>query len=136
MVTLSAYESLLLDYQPRPIRSQTAYRKALRQVEGLMSKPYLGRAESEIVAVLATLIEQYESIEHPTPASTPVEMLAHLIEARNVTRAHVARETGIARSAITNILAGRRGISKSNAVRLARYFHVPVGLFLDDGASG
>ena len=86
MATRTAYETLLLDYQPRPIRSRAAYVRALRQVEQLMSKPYLGRAESEMVELLATLIEQYEAIEHPTPPSTPAEMVQHFLEVRNLTK--------------------------------------------------
>ena len=46
---MTAYETLLLDYRPRPIRSETAYRRALRQVERLMTKPHLNQAESEMV---------------------------------------------------------------------------------------
>ena len=64
MSTLTSYQSLLLDYEPRPIRSEAAYRKALRHVEKLM-RPRLSRAESELVEVLATLIEQYESPRTP-----------------------------------------------------------------------
>lgn len=130
MATLTTYKTLLLDYQPRPIRSQATYRKALRQIEKLMSRPHLGRAESEMVELLSTLIEHYETIEHPTPESTPAEMLAHLIEARGITQAQLAHETGIPRSAITNILAGRRSISKTSALKLSAYFRVPLRLFL------
>ena len=42
MPTLTSYQSLLLDYEPRPIRSEAAYRKALRHVEKLM-RPHLPR---------------------------------------------------------------------------------------------
>ena len=71
--------------RPRPIRSKAAYARALRQVEELMSKPHLAQPESEIVELLATLIEQYESRESPTPQSTPAEMLQHFLEVRNIT---------------------------------------------------
>lgn len=36
MSTLTSFQSLLLDYEPRPIRSEGASRKALRHVEKLM----------------------------------------------------------------------------------------------------
>lgn len=131
MATLTAYRSLLLDYLPRPIRSRAAYGRALRQVEELMSRPHLGRAQSEMVELLSTLVEQYESAEHPTPDAEPVEILRHLIEARGVTRAALAREAGIPRSVLTNVLAGRRAISKANAARLAKYFGVSVSVFIE-----
>ncbi len=124
------YDHLLLNLRPRPIRSRLAYRRALRQVELLMNSPHLSSAESEMVELLSLLIEQYEAIEHPTPEGTPAELLEHLLEARMITKAHLARQTGIPRSVLTNILAGRRGISKAVAVKLAGYFHVSAGLFV------
>jgi HTH-type transcriptional regulator/antitoxin HigA len=130
MTTVTAYDNLLLDVRPRPIRSQAAYRRALRHVERLMSKPHLSPAESEMVELLSLLLEQYEAVEHPTPECAPAEMLEHLLEARTITKARLARETGIPRSVITNVLAGRRGISKAVAVKLANYFGVSLNLFI------
>ncbi|MBI4585120.1 MAG: helix-turn-helix domain-containing protein [Planctomycetes bacterium] len=131
METLTEYQALLVDFEPRPIRSKAAYQKALRRIEHLMSKPKLGREESELVELLATLIEQYESLEHPAPGSKPAETLEHLIETREITRAQLAREIGMPRSAITNILARRRSISKALAVKLSKYFQVPISLFIE-----
>ena len=129
-VTMTAYDKLLLDYKPRPIRTQRAYKRVMRQIEALMTRPHLPRAESEMLDVLATLAEQYESIEHPTPGTTPGEMLAHLIEAREVTQAEVAKATRIPSSTISAILSGTRQISKANVARLARYLHVSSDLLL------
>jgi len=123
MSTLTSYQSLLLNYEPRPIWTEVAYHKALRHVEKLM-RPRQSRAESELVGVLATLIEQYESREYPTPKSPPREMLAHLMEARGVGQAAVARATGIPPSTISAVLAGRRKLSTANIAALSAYFHV------------
>ena len=130
MATLTNYQSLLLDYEPRPIRSEGAYRRALRDVEKLM-RPRLPRAESELVEVLSTLIEQYESREHPTPKSPPREMLAHLMDARGVRQAAVARATGIPRSTLSAVLAGRRKLSTANIAALSAYFHVSAGALME-----
>jgi len=129
MSSLTGYQSLLLDYEPRPIRSDAAYRRALRHVEKLM-RPRLSRDESELVEVLATLIEQYELREHPTPKSSPNEMLAHLMEARGEVQATVARATGIPRSTISAVLAGRRKLSTANIAALSAYFHVSPSAFM------
>ena len=53
------------------------------------------------------LVAQYESTEHSIHDASPAEMLAFLLDARGVSNAAVARETGIPRSVITDILAGR-----------------------------
>jgi HTH-type transcriptional regulator/antitoxin HigA len=130
MAGLTDYQSLLLDYEPRPIRSESAYRKALRHMEELM-RPRLSRAESELAELLATLIEQYESREHPTPKASPREMLAHLIEVRGVTQAAVARATGIASPTLSAVLAGRRTLSKASITALSVYFHVSPTALMD-----
>jgi HTH-type transcriptional regulator/antitoxin HigA len=130
MATLTDYQSLLLDYEPRPIRSEAAYRKALRRLEGLI-RPNLSRAESELVEVLATLIEQYESREYPTPKAPPREMLAHLIDARGSTQATVANATRIPRSTLSAVLAGQRKLSTANIAALSAYFHVSPSAFME-----
>jgi HTH-type transcriptional regulator/antitoxin HigA len=129
--TMTAYDSLLLELRPRPIRSTSAYRKALGHVERLMSKPFPSPAESEMVELLSTLIEQFEAVEHPTPECSPAQMLEHLLEVRGLSKAQLARDAAIPRSVITNVLAGRRAISKATALKLARFFRVPVHLFIE-----
>jgi plasmid maintenance system antidote protein VapI len=57
-------------------------------------------------------------------------MLEHLLEVRGITKAQLAKETGIVRSVLTNVVAGRRTLSKGNAARLARYFRVPLELLI------
>ena len=136
MVTkLTAYDSLLLKYKPRPIRNDREHRRALRHVEELIQRngPTPPRAEGELIAVLSTLIESYEVELTPRRKPTPAETLEHLIESKLVTKAEVARATEIPRSTITNVLSGRRQISKENVIRLAAYFHVDPGVFLPEG---
>jgi HTH-type transcriptional regulator/antitoxin HigA len=118
-----AYDDLLLEYKPRPIRSEADCRRSVRALERLMTaRP--SRAESELIEVLATLIEQYESRRYPTPRVAPRKVLEHLMESRGVSRAALARATGIPRSTVTNVLSGRRELSKANIRGLATYFRV------------
>jgi HTH-type transcriptional regulator/antitoxin HigA len=86
-----------------------------------------------MVELLSLLIEQYESVEYPIPESSPAELLEHLLETRAITQARLAREAGIPRSVITNVLAGRRGVSKTVAIKLAGYFGVSLSLFIRGG---
>jgi len=137
MVTkkMTAYDSLLLKYKPRPIRNDREYSRVLRHVEELIGRhgPTPPRAEGELIAVLSTLIESYEVEVAPRRKPTSAETLEHLIESKQVTRAEVARATGIPRSTITNVLSGRRQISKENVTRLATYFLVEPSVFLPVG---
>ena len=135
MITkLSACDSLLLEYKPRPIRNGREHRRALQQVEQLIRQhgPHPPHAEGELIAVLSTLIESYEVDQFPRRKPSPAETLAHLIDAKQITKAEVARATGIPRSTITNVLCGRRQISKDNVSKLAGYFCVDPAVFLPE----
>lgn len=131
MSTITEYQTLLLDFTPRPIRTETEYRRAMRQIDRLMKAEKLSRAESQLLELLATLAEQYESSEYPTPKVSQADLLSHLVDARGVNQAEVARATGVPRSVLTNVLKGRRGISQANIDRLARYFHVSPAAFIE-----
>jgi len=130
-VDITAYQELLLDFTPRPISSDAQYRRVMKQIDGLMKRRNLARAEEDLLELLSTLVVQYETKVHSAPNVSPGEMLAHLIEARGVTRAQVARETGIAQATITNVINGNRGISTANVTTLASYFHVSPTAFIE-----
>jgi HTH-type transcriptional regulator/antitoxin HigA len=123
----TTYEDLLQEIVPRPISSDRAYRRALRQIEHLMRKRKKTRAEDDMIELLATLIEQYE-IRHgyADPVLSPRDRLAGLLEAHQMTLTHLSCATNVSRSAITSVLSGKRTISKTHAQRLAKYFGVPI----------
>jgi len=129
-VAQTAYEELLLEYTPRTIRSQAQYERVLGQADQLMRKRKLTRAEDDLLELLSSLVSQYEQNRFPAPDVAPGEIVAHLIESRDVTKAEVARATGIPRQTITHIVNGSRAVSKANRAKLARYFHVSPDLFL------
>lgn len=70
----TAYESLLLDYLPRPVRTQREYERVCRQIAKLMSRgPELPQAESELLEILSLLVTQYESTEHGKPPEKQIK---------------------------------------------------------------
>jgi HTH-type transcriptional regulator/antitoxin HigA len=126
---------LLLEYLPKPIKSEQEYQHAVAQLETLLT-PRPGAARSQLIELLSTLIEQYESRQHPTPNVPPGEMLAHLLEARGIKAAELGRQTGIPPATISNVVSGRRGISKNNAVALAKFFGVSPAVFVTETGDG
>ena len=126
----TSYDDLLLQFRPKPIESESQYRRVMRQIDELMRQRNLTRAQEDLLELLATLAARYEEQHFPAPDVAPGEVLAHLIEVRAVSRAEVARATGIARQTITNIVNGARGISAANRAKLASYFHVSPQLFV------
>jgi HTH-type transcriptional regulator/antitoxin HigA len=126
----ASYDDLLLEFRPRPIDSDQQYRRVMRQIDELMHRRNLTRAQEDLLDLLATLAAKYEQQHFPAPEVTPGEVLAHLIEVRAISKAEVARATGIARQTITNIVNGARGISAANRAKLANYFRVSPQLFV------
>ncbi len=61
------------------------------------------------------------------PASD-ADMLRHLLDAKGVSQAHLHRETGIAKSSISEVLAGKKPLSRAMMRKLADYFHVDVSV--------
>lgn len=128
--SLTEYQSLLVEYTPRPIGTEREYKRALRHLDKLM-RPHLGRAESELVHLISTMVEQYEAARDPAPRIAPAKKLAGLIDARELTLSQVSRETGIPRSTISEIIAGKRKISRTNIAKLAEYFDQPADVFVE-----
>lgn len=127
----TAYQTLLQEFVPRPIASASAHRRTLKQIDGLIRKARRTRAEDDLLELLATLVEQYEIRQgYTVPDVSPRDRLAGLMEARQLTQAELSRNARVPRTTINEILAGRRGISKVNAVRLAKFFGVPTEEFI------
>jgi HTH-type transcriptional regulator/antitoxin HigA len=130
-MAMTAYQELLLDYVPRPVRNGREYRRTMRSIERLMRKSKLSRAESDLLELLATLAEQYESTEYPTPPASQADLLAHLIDARGTTQTELSRQTGIPCSVISSVLKRRRNLGERDIARLAKHFHVSPSEFTE-----
>jgi HTH-type transcriptional regulator/antitoxin HigA len=118
------YLNLVQRVPLRPIRSEDELDRAIAMVNELIDRDDLVVEERDYLDVLSDLIERYESETHPIEPVSDAEMLLHLIEAKGVTQAVVARETGIAESTVSEVLAGRRTLTRSHIGKLSAYFHV------------
>jgi HTH-type transcriptional regulator/antitoxin HigA len=127
-----SYFGLVRKFPLRPIRSDAELDQAIRVIDGLLDKENhssLDSGEQDYLDVLGDLVERYETKTNPIPPPTDAEMLSHLIEAKGVTQATVARETGIAASTISAVLPGKRTLTRGHLAKLADYFHVDPGVF-------
>jgi HTH-type transcriptional regulator / antitoxin HigA len=79
--------------------------------------------------MLTLLIEDYEETNYPLPQVSPSESLNALMEERGLRHKDIWPVLGN-KGAATEVLSGRRSISKVQAKRLAEFFHVPVDLFV------
>jgi HTH-type transcriptional regulator/antitoxin HigA len=125
----SRYKRLLSQTMPMVIESEEENERMLSVVEKLMDKENLSPEEERLLKLFARLIEDFEHRYYHPKEAAPLEVLQHLMEARGVKQTHLWEVFG-SKGVASEVLNGKRGISKSQARALAHYFHVPADLFI------
>ncbi len=126
------YARLLAKVAPRVIRTEEENDRALAMVESLMEKGEhnVTPEEGELLDLLTNLIRDYEAeVLPPRKKSKPHEMVAFLLEQRGLAPKDLWHVVG-SKSRVSEILAGKRSMTKEQAKKLAEFFHVGVGLFI------
>jgi HTH-type transcriptional regulator/antitoxin HigA len=75
------------------------------------------------------LIVQFEDAHYSFGRLEPLDALRELMEVRNLRQRDLIPVFG-ASSVVSDVLNGKRSISKAHARKLAEFFHVPVSLFI------
>lgn len=112
----------------RPIRSKKDYLAAVEEIDRLMDLDEDPEVASrlEVLAVLATA---WQSEHRPIGSSKPADALRAAIEDRGISRKQIARLIG--ESKLSEILAGKRGLSLSMVATLHRELRIPLRSLID-----
>jgi HTH-type transcriptional regulator / antitoxin HigA len=129
--TARRYAELLAAVLPKPIETEAENERALEVVNRLMSKgeKKLTSEERWLLRMLVRLIEDFEEKAYPMDDAPPRAMLQLLMEDRGLKQIDLAQVFG-GRSRVSDVLAGKREISKAQAKALAAFFSVPADLFI------
>ncbi|MSU78029.1 MAG: transcriptional regulator [Gemmataceae bacterium] len=122
------YLALVQQFPLRPLRSSHELDNAVAMIDSLLDRPLDGD-ERDYLAVLSDLVERYESVHEEIKPQSDCVMLRHLIEAKGVRQADVAKGCRIAESTISAVLSGARKLNRWQVAKLAKYFHVPATVF-------
>jgi HTH-type transcriptional regulator/antitoxin HigA len=125
----SVYSKLLAKAAPRPIRTESEHDRLTQILLDLDEREDISPEEEALAEVLTLLIEDYEAKYHPLPSVSPHESLKALMEERGLKHKDIWPVLGN-KGAATEVLNGRRSISKAQAKRLATFFRVPVDIFI------
>ncbi len=124
------YGKLLAEVVPQVIETEEENERLLAEVEKLMAKgDNLSPEEEKLFDLLVTLIEKFEDEHYQLNASTPHSILLHLMEARNLKQSDLVGILG-SKGVISEVINGKRSISKAQAKALGEFFHVSHTLFL------
>jgi HTH-type transcriptional regulator/antitoxin HigA len=126
-----AYGELLAKVQPHPIKDDREYDRLVAEVGRLMEhgEGNLSREETSLLEMLSILIEEYDRKHYPLAPAPPHKMLTFLLEQRGLEPHDLWTVLG-SKSRVSEILSGKRAISKAHAKKLAAFFHVPIDLLI------
>ena len=126
------YGSLLGKSRPRLIRNDREFDRLAAELEALDAieeQRRLFAEERELQALLAHLCIEYEDRTVEPPASTPLDALKFLMEQNGLRPVDMVDVFG-SRAVASQVLSGRREISKTHARRLAERFRLSVEAFI------
>lgn len=115
---------------PQAIKTTEEYERALSIIEGLMYKESLTPEEDRVYDLFIILIEKFEAENYPLQnLSTPHSRLRHLIEANNLKQTDLLDVFG-SNSVASEVINGKREISKTHAKKLGTLFNISPSVFL------
>jgi len=115
----------------KAIETEAEYDRMVAAVGELMDKgeDSLSPEESALLETMAILIQAYDDRHHALPNIAPNEMLCYLMETSGQTTRNLLPVLGT-RGRVSEVLSGKRSISKEQAKKLAALFKVSVDLFI------
>ena len=115
----------------RAIETEDEYDHMVAAVKHLMDKggAHLSPEESALLETMAILVQAYDDRHHALAPIAPNEMLSYLMESSGRAAKDLLPVLGT-RGRISEILNGKRSISKEQAKGLAAIFKVSTDLFI------
>jgi HTH-type transcriptional regulator / antitoxin HigA len=109
--------------------------RAIALLDELLDRPRRDAGEQAYLDALTTLVESYEAQHVPIPDIDGVTVLRNLMTDNEISQADLSRGTGIAESALSEVLSGKRRLSRGHIGKLAHYFGIDAGTLAVDWAT-
>ncbi|MEI8241394.1 MAG: helix-turn-helix domain-containing protein [Actinomycetota bacterium] len=122
------YLELVQVFPLASIKSDEHLEAAQEIMDQLLAKGKLDGGEEMYLDALSDLVAAYEDEHHAIASASDADMLRHLMEAKDVTQAQLSRETGMAKSTISEVLSGKKTFSRQMIRKFSDYFKVDVSV--------
>ncbi len=124
------YGRLLSSTLPTIIKTEEENDRAILIVEKLLAKgPKLSFEESALLELLGKLIGDFEEKYYRPREASPREVLIEIMDARGLKQKDLTDVFG-SKSRVSEVVSGKREISKAQARALAAFLNVSVELFI------
>jgi HTH-type transcriptional regulator / antitoxin HigA len=126
---IQEYAHLLGDALPHVIHTEAENKRCTAVLESMLRKRDRTAEEARLAELLTYLIEEFEDREYALPRKAgPIEILRHLMDANGLRQADLLDVFGTA-SVISEVLKGKRELSKTHIAKLSNRFRISPGLF-------
>lgn len=131
-VAVPDYGTLLAETQPSVVNAEQENERFIALLEKLAFKPELNAAERKLVELLTLVIQDFEAKRYQIEDASPIQVLAELMSEHNLKQKDLV-EVGIFETAsvVSEVLSGKRELTKDHIKRLSKHFNVSPLVFLD-----
>lgn len=128
-INRKTYGDLLAAIQPQVITNDAENEIALQNIEKLLALPQTTPEEERVLQLLLTLVEKYEDEHYSMNAASPLDVLLHLMDVNDLKQSDLVNVIGSS-GVVSEVINGKRQISKNQAQALGKFFHTDPKLFL------
>jgi HTH-type transcriptional regulator / antitoxin HigA len=112
----------------RPIRTQTDYQEALREIE-LLFDAAPNTPEYDRLDILSTLVESYEKAHFPIELPDPIEAIQYYMDTRGWSRHNLETCLG-SRARVSEVLSRKRTLTLEMIRKLNQELRIPAEILI------
>ena len=118
----------------RPIKTKADHEAALAKIEQLWDAAP-GSADADTLEVLAVLVDAYENEHVDIPPPDPIDAILFRMEQRGIARTDLQEVLGVSRGRLSEVLSGKRSLSKAMIRRLVEQLDIPAEILIQSGSA-
>lgn len=123
------YLRLIQQFPLRPIRNDVELDQATHVIHSLIDQDHRSPPEEDYLDVISDLVIAYEDVYWPDELIFAENILQTLLESRDISQAQLAKAVGIATSTVSEVLSGKRKLTRKQIEKLSAYFNVSPAVF-------
>jgi len=123
-----AYLKLVTVFPLASIKSDEQLQEAQKVMDQLLARGELNGGEEMYLDALSDLVAAYEDEHYAIAPASDADMIRHFMEAKGITQAQLSRDTTVPKSTISEILAGKKHLSRQMIRKFAGYFGVDASV--------
>ena len=112
----------------RPIRTQTDYQEALREIE-LLFDAAENTPSGDRLEILSTLVEAYEKTHFPIELPDPIEAIHYYMDTRGLSRRDLEPCLG-SRARVSEVLSRKRTLTLEMIRKLNQELNIPAEILI------